>query len=68
MSVANRVNGKAFTKALRDDHGRQIKSKREAEKARAKIMAAFHSLRHSFVSLCREAGEPLSSQFWRTDR
>ena len=36
-----RVNGKAFSKALRDNNGNPITSKREAEEARAKVMAPF---------------------------
>lgn len=36
-----RVNGKAFSKALRDENGQPITSKREAEEARAKVMAPF---------------------------
>ena len=36
-----RVNGKAFSKALRDDNGNPITNKREAEEARAKLMAPF---------------------------
>jgi integrase len=36
-----RVNGKAFSKALRDKNGLPITIKREAEEARAKLMAPF---------------------------
>jgi integrase len=36
-----RVNGRAFSKALRDVNGNPITSKREAEEARAKVMAPF---------------------------
>jgi len=36
-----RVNGKAFMKALRDDNGQPITTKREAEEARGKWMAQF---------------------------
>lgn len=39
--VAWRVNGKAFSKALRGDDGQPITTKREAEEARAKWMAQF---------------------------
>jgi len=35
------VEGKAFSKALRDDDGNAIKAKREAEIARGKLMAPF---------------------------
>ena len=35
------VNGKRFTKALRDDQGNSISTKREAEEAQAKLMASF---------------------------
>lgn len=41
FNVAWRVNGKAFSKALRDDNGQPITTKREAEEARAKWMAQF---------------------------
>jgi integrase len=36
-----RVNGKAFSKALRDENGKAITTKREAEEAKAKLMAPF---------------------------
>lgn len=36
-----RINGKAFSKALRDENGNAITTKREAEEARAKVMAPF---------------------------
>src|ERR1051326_8447759 len=36
-----RVNGKAFSKALRDETGNAITNKREAEEARQKLMAPF---------------------------
>ena len=36
-----RVNGKLFSKALRDDQGNPISTKREAEEAQLKLMAAF---------------------------
>ena len=36
-----RVNGKAFSKALRDDNGNPVTAKREAEEARQKVMAPF---------------------------
>ncbi|HEV2391246.1 MAG TPA: hypothetical protein VG146_02680, partial [Verrucomicrobiae bacterium] len=35
------VNGKRFTKALRDNEGNAISTRREAEEAQAKIMASF---------------------------
>jgi integrase len=35
------VNGKVFSKALRDDQGNPITAKREAEEAQIKLMAAF---------------------------
>jgi integrase len=35
------VEGKVFSKALRDDNGEAITSKREAEEAKAKVMAPF---------------------------
>jgi integrase len=35
------VNGKRFTKALRDDQGNAISTRREAEEAQTKIMATF---------------------------
>jgi integrase len=36
-----KVNGKVFSKALRDDNGKPITTKREAEEARIKLMAPF---------------------------
>jgi integrase len=36
-----RVNGKLFSKALRDDQGRAISTRREAEDAQTKFMATF---------------------------
>src|SRR5690349_10276887 len=36
-----RLNGKAFSKALRDEHGNPITTKREAEEAKTKLMAPF---------------------------
>ena len=36
-----KVNGKVFSKALRDDSGKPITTKREAEEARIKLMAPF---------------------------
>jgi integrase len=36
-----RVNGKAFSKALHDDNGNPVTTKREAEEAKAKLMAPF---------------------------
>jgi integrase len=36
-----KVNGKVFSKALRDDNGKPITTKREAEDARTKLMAPF---------------------------
>jgi integrase len=39
--VSWRVNGKAFCKALRDGDGKAITTKREAEEARARLMAPF---------------------------
>jgi integrase len=39
--VAWRVNGKAFSRALRDDNGQPISTKREAEQARLKVMEPF---------------------------
>ncbi|MGO8765351.1 MAG: hypothetical protein ACLQSR_09505 [Limisphaerales bacterium] len=36
-----KVNGKIFSKALRDDNGKPITTKREAEEARTKLMAPF---------------------------
>src|SRR5260370_19099437 len=36
-----RINGKAFSKALRDENGNAVTTKREAEEARAKLMAPF---------------------------
>ena len=39
--VSWKVNGKIFSKALRDDTGSPITAKREAEEARAKLMAPF---------------------------
>src|SRR5947209_7717797 len=36
-----RFEGKAFSKALRDDNGNLITTKREAEEARRKLMAPF---------------------------
>ena len=39
--VSWRVNGKAFCKALRDENGNAITTKRDAEEARAKLMAPF---------------------------
>jgi integrase len=35
------VNGKRFTKALRDDQGNAISTRREAEEAQTKVMATF---------------------------
>src|SRR5215831_7058893 len=39
--VSWRVNGKLFMRALRDDNGQPITTKRDAEEARAKVMAPF---------------------------
>lgn len=39
--ISWRVNGKPFTKALRDEKGDPITTKREAEEARVKLMAPF---------------------------
>ena len=36
-----RVSGKVFSKALRDDNGNPVTTKREAEEARIKLMAPF---------------------------
>ena len=36
------VNGKIFSKALRDDSGHPITTQREAEEAQAKIMARLY--------------------------
>ncbi|MBI2928382.1 MAG: site-specific integrase [Verrucomicrobia bacterium] len=39
--VSWRVNGQVFSKALRDDSGQPVTTKREAEEARRKVMAPF---------------------------
>lgn len=39
--VSWRVSGKVFSKALRDDNGQSISTKREAEEARRKVMSPF---------------------------
>lgn len=39
--VSWRIEGKAFTKALRDDSGNPITTRREAEEAKQKVMAPF---------------------------
>src|SRR2546425_157928 len=39
--VSWRINGKTFAKALRDENGNPITTKREAEEARQRVMAPF---------------------------
>jgi hypothetical protein len=45
--------------ALFDDAGiKRVEDETPADRVRAPITAGFHSLRHSFVSICRQAGIP----------
>ncbi len=54
--VRTQAEGTGFV-MVKDENG---KEKSEHSGKRAVVEVGFHSLRHTFVSLCREAGAPLS--------